>query len=167
MTPTPMPDDSTTPGDPAQHDPTQQAAGQAGGAGALPPQMFAVDPAEIDSVLALPVPTHPETTFDEAQFKDLVARSFSITLDEKREIVTGCGKFSQHQVDELFRILTEERVKFAELNAKHAARMTELEQKHAAEWAALEAQANVKSAEQTQADKDAQEAEEIKKSLGL
>lgn len=159
-----MNDDTTQSGGMQQGDAAHDPLAADGG---LPPQLFAVDPKEIETILTLVVPSHPETTFDEAQFKDLVARSFSITLDEKKEIITGCGKFTQHQVDELFRILTEERVKFAELNAKHTARLAELEQKHATEWAALEAQANVKSAEQSQSEKDAQEAEEIKKQLGL
>ncbi len=139
----------------------------AGSAGALPPQLFAVDPTEIETILALEVPAHTETVFDELQFKDLVARSFSITLDEKREIVTGCGKFTQHQVNELFRILTEERVKFAELNAKHTARLQELETQHAKEWDELNAQTTTKEAERVQAEEDERKAEEIRKQMGL
>lgn len=128
------------------------------------PQLFVVDATEIAQILALPIPAHPETTFDEAQFKDLVARSFSITLDEKKEIIGSCPKFSQHQIDELFRILGEERVKFAELNAKHVARMSDLESKHAAEWQDLEQQS---SEEQKAREDDEKKAEEIRKQMGL
>lgn len=131
------------------------------------PQLFAVDPQEITTILALSVPAHAETTFDDAQFLDLVAHSFSITIDEKKEIVASVPKFSQHQVDELFRILQEERVKFAELNTRHAARLQELEAEHAKQWDALDAHAKQAIEEQHSKEDDERKAEEIRKQMGL
>lgn len=146
--------------DPNQPQPGQGSSGDAA-------QLFAVDPKEIEQILALTVPAHPGTQFDEREFADLVARSFSITLEEKREIILSVEKFSQHQVDELFRILREERVKFAELNAKHAARLQELEAEHAAQWSALDAEAARAAEEQRQKEDDERKAEEIRKQMGL
>ncbi len=92
--------------------------------------LFVVDEAEVDEVLAMAVPSHPETDFDDAHFLDIVARSFSITLEEKRDLVSNCGRFSQYQIDELFRILRQERLNFAELNAQHLRRLDDLNAKH-------------------------------------
>lgn len=92
--------------------------------------LFIVDEAEIAQVLALPVPAHPETTFDHAQFLDVVAGAFSITLEEKRGLVADCGSFSQYQIDELILILLRERWRFAELNARYLQRMKDLDAKH-------------------------------------
>lgn len=135
--------------------------------GKTPPQLFVVDPAHIDEILAMEVPAHPKTAFDEKTFKDLIARSFSITIEEKRDIVNSVAKFSQHQIDELFRILKEERVKFAELNSRHANRLNELDEKHAAEWQALDEQAKSAAEEGKSREDDEKKAEEIKKQLGL
>lgn len=81
--------------------------------------LFQVPEAEVTTVLAVPIPAHPGTSFDEAQLKDLVAHSFSMTLEEKREALGKIGVLSQHAINELIRILTEEQAKFAELNTKH------------------------------------------------
>ncbi|MBV8516488.1 MAG: hypothetical protein JO197_03700 [Acidobacteria bacterium] len=88
--------------------------------------LFAVKAEEIALIDALPVPEHPSTTFDDERYRALIARSFSITADEKRSILESTPKFTQHQVDELFRILEEERQKFSELNARHEARMVRI-----------------------------------------
>ena len=127
--------------------------------------LFAVDPAVVDAVLALPVPAHPSTTFDEALFKDLLARSYSLTLEEKKDILTSVPKFSQKQVDELQRILLEEREKFAELNAKHLAKLKELEAKHATQWAALEAKAKQLDEEAHKKEEDERKAAAIRAAL--
>ena len=89
--------------------------------------LFAVDAEEIAEILALPMPAHPETTFDDAVLRDLIARSYSVRIDEKRHIIASCATYSQYQIDELFRILTAERERFAQLNAEHVTRMIELE----------------------------------------
>lgn len=93
---------------------------------------FTVNAREVREVLALEIPAHPETEFDEAQFKDLVARSFSISLDEKKRMVRNVPGLSQHQVNEVLRILAKERSDFATINKRRAERGGSREAKHLA-----------------------------------
>ncbi|MDB4978781.1 MAG: hypothetical protein JWM56_967, partial [Candidatus Peribacteria bacterium] len=55
------------------------------------------------------IPTHPETAFDEIKFLTLLRGSISLTRDEKWRIVQAIPKLSQFQIDELQKILEEER----------------------------------------------------------
>lgn len=108
-------------------------------------------------------PAHPNTTFDEQKFLMLLRGSISLTRDEKWRIIQAIPKLSQFQVDELQKILDEEKRKFSELSPKHLAQLQKLEQKHAADWQDLQSisvQAGVKQ-------QDAGQAEEIRKQLGL
>ncbi len=109
------------------------------------------------------VPEHPTTSFDEQQFLTFLRGSISLTRDEKWRIIQAIPKLSQFQVDELQKILEEERNKFAELSPKHLLQLMKLEQRHAQDWADLQGitqQQAVKQEDQSQAD-------EIRKSLGL
>lgn len=109
------------------------------------------------------VPTHPETTFDEQKFLTLLRGSISLTRDEKWRIIQAIPKLSQFQIDELQKILDEERRKFSELSPKHLLQLMKLEQKHSEDWKDLQSfmvQKDAKVQEQTQA-------EEIRKQLGL
>lgn len=108
------------------------------------------------------IPTHT-TTFDEQRFLTLLRGSISLTRDEKWRIIQAVPKLSQFQVDELQKILEEEKHKFSELSPKHLLQLKKLEEKHAADWQDLQAvsvQQESKKGEQTQA-------EEIRKQLGL
>lgn len=93
--------------------------------------LFVVNAEEVAAILALPLAPH-ETVFDEAHLHDLVARSFSLTRAEKEEIVHSLARLSQEQVETLIQILTDERQKFQELNARHARRLAELDEEDAA-----------------------------------
>lgn len=109
------------------------------------------------------VPAHPETQFDEQVFLSLLRGSISLTRDEKWRIVKAIPKLSQFQVDELQKILEEERRKFSELSPKHLSQLMKLEQKHSTDWQDLQSvsvQEGAKQQEQAQAD-------EIRKQLGL
>lgn len=111
----------------------------------------------------IPVPQHPQTSFDEQTFLMLLRGSISLTRDEKWRIVQAIPKLSQFQVDELQKILEEERRKFSELSPKHLLQLMKLEQKHSADWTDLQSmyiQSQAKQTEQSQAD-------EIRKQLGL
>lgn len=111
----------------------------------------------------IPVPAHAETQFDEQKFLSLLRGSISLTRDEKWRIIMAIPKLSQFQLDELQKILEEEKHKFSELSPKHLLQLQKLEQKHADDWRDLQAvsiQQNAKSQEQ-------QQAEEIRKQLGL
>lgn len=109
------------------------------------------------------IPAHPNTTFDEQRFLTLLRGSISLTRDEKWRIIQAVPKLSQFQVDELQKILDEERRKFSELSPKHLAQLQKLEQKHAADWKDLQTVSVQEGVKQ----QDASQADEIRKQLGL
>ena len=109
------------------------------------------------------LPPHPETNFDEQVFLTLLRGSISLTRDEKWRIIQAIPKLSQFQIDELQKILEEERRKFSELSPKHLLQLMKLEQKHGQDWIDLQA---VAVQQEAKGKEDAQ-AEEIRKQLGL
>lgn len=109
------------------------------------------------------VPGHPETTFDHNTFLTLLRGSISLTRDEKWRIIQAIPKLSQFQIDELQKILEDEKRKFGELSPKHLLQLMKLEQKHGEDWKDLQSfmvQKDAKQQEQAQAD-------DIRKQLGL
>src|SRR5262249_47329757 len=94
------------------------------------------------------VPAHPETTFDHNRFLTLLRGSISLTKDEKWRIIQAIPKLSQFQLDELQKILEDERRKFSELSPKHLLQLMKLEQKHAEEWRDLQSFMVQKDAQQ-------------------
>lgn len=109
------------------------------------------------------MPVHPETTFDHNRFLSLLRGSISLTKDEKWRIIQAIPKLSQFQIDELQKILEDERKKFSELSPKHLLQLMKLEQKHGEDWKDLQSfmvQKNAAQEEQAKAD-------EIRKQLGL
>lgn len=109
------------------------------------------------------IPAHPETTFDEQKFLTLLRGSISLTRDEKWRIIQAMPKLSQFQIDELQKILEEERRKFGELSPKHLLQLMKLEQKHAEDWKDLQALMIQKSAKQ----EEQSQVQDIRKQLGL
>ncbi|QQS59579.1 hypothetical protein IPN35_01695 [Candidatus Peregrinibacteria bacterium] len=75
---------------------------------------------------------------DESKFLRLLAGSASLMKDEKRRIIEAVPRLTQEQVDELIRILEEEKQKFSELDVEHQAQMEALEAKQKQEWDELE-----------------------------
>lgn len=111
----------------------------------------------------IPVPAHTETAFDEQAFLTLLRGSISLTRDEKWRIIQAIPRLSQFQIDELQKILEEERRKFSELSPKHLLQLMKLETQHANDWSDLQSltvQQGVQQQDQAQAD-------EIRKQLGL
>lgn len=109
------------------------------------------------------IPAHPETAFDQNRFLILLRGSISLTRDEKWRIIQAIPKLSQFQIDELQKILEDERRKFSELSPKHLLQLMKLEQKHSEDWKDLQSymvQKNAKQTEQSQVD-------DIRKQLGL
>lgn len=109
------------------------------------------------------VPAHPQSVFDEQLFLMLLRGSISLTRDEKWRIIQAIPKLSQFQIDELQKILEEERRKFTELSPKHLVQLMKLEQKHSDDWRDLQAmyvQSEVRNEEKSQMD-------DIRKQLGL
>jgi hypothetical protein len=109
------------------------------------------------------IPTHPSTSFDEQIFLTLLRGSISLTRDEKWRIIQAVPKLSQFQIDELQKILEEERRKFSELSPKHLLQLMKLEQKHAQDWVDLQAV----TVQQEAAQEEQAQADEIRKQLGL
>ncbi len=109
------------------------------------------------------IPAHPETKFDEQKFLTLLRGSISLTRDEKWRIIQAMPKLSQFQIDELQKILEEERRKFSELSPKHLLQLQRLEQKHSEDWKDLQAVVVQQGARQ----EEQNQAEEIRKQLGL
>jgi len=70
---------------------------------------------------------------------------------------------SQFQIDELQKILQEERNKFSLLSPKHLLQLMKLEQKHSEDWKDLQS-INVQEGAKNQ---EQEQAEEIRKQLGL
>ena len=109
------------------------------------------------------VPEHPETKFDEQAFLSMLRGSISLTRDEKWRIIQAIPKLSQFQLDELQKILTEEKEKFSALSPKHLLQLQKLEQKHAQDWNDLQ---SVTVQEQAK-EQEGEQADEIRKQLGL
>ncbi len=111
----------------------------------------------------VPIPTHPNTQFDEKKFLELLAKSISLTKTEKQRIITSMAKLSQYQIDELMRIFEEEQKKFSELNQKHENQLRALEDKHKNDWNDIELQAKQDKGKK----QDEDEATKLRKQMGL
>lgn len=109
------------------------------------------------------MPAHDQTAFDNEKFLVLLRGSISLTRDEKWRIIQAVPRLSQFQVDELQKILEEERRKFGELSPKHLMQLMKLEQKHADDWRDLQTIASQQDVRAQEVD----EAEQIRKNLGL
>lgn len=109
------------------------------------------------------VPGHPETKFDEQNFLTLLRGSISLTRDEKWRIIQAIPKLSQFQIDELQKILDEERRKFSELSPKHLLQLMKLEQKHSDDWRDLQ----TLTVQEQAKEQEGEQADEIRKQLGL
>ncbi len=109
------------------------------------------------------IPPHAETNFDEQKFLLLLRGSISLTRDEKWRIIQAIPKLSQFQIDELQKILEEERFKFSQLSPKHLKHLMQLERKHSEDWKDLQSMYVQNAAKQ----KEESQADEIRKQLGL
>src|SRR4051812_37678974 len=86
----------------------------------LPPREIGkVPPLEIEAVMLIPIPPHPDTVFDDDEFRTLLANAWSLTIVEKVKIIVASAAFSQEQADSLIRILRGERKEFEHLNWRH------------------------------------------------
>ena len=77
------------------------------------------------------------------------------------KIVESVPKLSQYQIDELIRILEEEKRKFAELNDDHQGKVQELQKKQEEDWKYME----MKKEEATQDEASQDEAEKIRQQI--
>lgn len=144
----------------------QQPSGQQGGTQPTPPQHPRPSDAELgigstgDFATSIKIPPH-SLKFDELYFLKLLAGSISLMKEEKMKIVEAVPKLTQFQVDELIRILEDERRKFAELDDKHQAKVKELQQRQEEEWKQLE----TKKEEELNKTKALDEAEKLRQQI--
>lgn len=82
------------------------------------------------------IPSH-NLQLDERYFLTLLAGSVSLQIDEKKQIIEAIPRLTQLQIDELIRILNEEKDQFSGLEIQHKPQLEELEKKHANEWEQL------------------------------
>jgi hypothetical protein len=150
---------------PTQPDPQQQG-GQTGTQGTGQDDQTAVtEPKRVvsddeigigtvgDFSTSIKIPAH-NLKFDEMYFLKLMSGSISLMKEEKIKIIESVPKLSQFQVDELIRILEEEKRKFAELDEKHQTKIQELQKKQDEDWKYLEMKKQ-EDAEKSKADEEA------------
>ncbi len=116
-----------------------------------------------DFATTVKLPSHPDTTFDEKYFLYLFAGSLSLSLEEKRDILAKMPNLSQFQIDELIKILEEEKQKFDELEKKHPEQVQKLKLTAKKEWEVLE----MDDAKSTAEESSQSQADDIRKQLGL
>ena len=108
------------------------------------------------------LPEH-STSVDEQLFLKLLSWSISLSIDEKKKIVSNFWSLSQYQVDELIKIFEEEKTKFSALDEKHRQQLRTLEKQHSASWDAWELELEQWSVDEVEED----QADDIRKSLWL
>jgi len=134
-------------------DPSDQWSFPAGG----------ISQSDIDEILNYPIPPNNHE-FDEKEFKQVLAKSVSLTKKEKIKIINSLPKLSTFQVKELIRILKEEREKFQELEEKHKKELEKFEKNREE---GQEKKLNMEREEENKKKEDRQKEEELRKKLGL
>ena len=93
-----------------------------------------------------------------------MAGSLSLTLEEKKDILfTRLPNLSQFQIDELVKILEDEKNKFDELEKKHPEQVQKMRAECLRAWQMLELEGRQQEAQSSTQN----EVDEIKKKLGL
>ena len=111
---------------------------------------------------AVAMPGHT-TIFDEKYFLYLFAGSLVLSLTEKKDILNRIPQLSQFQIDELVKILEEEKQKFDLLENEHPEQIQKMRQETKRDWDILE----MEIPKQAAAESATSEADEIRKKLGL
>ena len=109
------------------------------------------------------IPPHPNTQFDEENFLKLLEGSISLTMEEKKRVIDAIPRLSIEQINELISIFEEEKQKFSELEKEFADDVAKLKAEREKEIAVTE----MKQEEEGEDEAAKQEAEELKKQLGL
>lgn len=82
------------------------------------PLNLIVPPLEATIINLLPVPAHPDTTFDDAAFRDAVAHSASLDAEEKVNLIAAIPRLKQEQIDQIIAILSDEAEQIATLSSR-------------------------------------------------
>ena len=111
---------------------------------------------------AVAMPAHT-TIFDEKYFLYLFAGSLVLSMTEKKDILGRIPQLSQFQIDELVKILEEEKQKFDLLEHEHPEQIQKMRQETKRDWDVME----MEIPKQAAAAEATNEADEIRKKLGL
>jgi len=109
------------------------------------------------------IPAHPKTTFDEENFLVLLEGSISLTMEEKKRVIEAIPRLSIEQINELISIFSEEKTKFSELENEFADDIQKLKAERETEIQRTED----KKEEVSAGEADEEEAEKIKREMGL
>ncbi len=109
------------------------------------------------------IPAHPNTTFDEENFLTLLEGSISLTMEEKKRVIDAIPRLKIEQINELISIFTEEKQKFSELENEFSDDVKKLKEEREKEIIRTEE----KKEELAESEGDQNEAERIKKEMGL
>lgn len=110
---------------------------------------------------------HPLTEFDEKEFVNLLENSLSLSVSEKKRVVDAIPTLSQHQIDELKKVFTEEREEFRKLMPKEAETIKKLVTDKRAEWKQLKQIYIDELKNRQKTNEDQNKIDDLKKSLGL
>ena len=113
------------------------------------------------------IPPHPNTDFDETEFLTLLKGSISLNLAQKKEVLAAIPRLSIEEIMKLVAIFKEEIKKFDELEGKHGENITTLKNQRRKELDKEIVIEGVKVEEQNETQDDEDEAERIKRELGL
>lgn len=105
---------------------------------------------------AVRIPPHPNTTFDDALFLQLLSQSVSLTKAEKLKIIERISILSQAQIDRLIEIFNEEKTKFSKLEEQHSEQISELEMQKMSEWKDVESQKQEEEKRQSESERIAE-----------
>ena len=108
------------------------------------------------------LPDH-DVNVDETYFLSLLIWSISLSIEEKKKIVDNFWALNQFQVDELIKIFEEEKAKFSALDIKHKEQLDKLQKQHLQAWDWYESSIQ----QENEAEAEDEEANDIRKSLGL
>jgi len=107
------------------------------------------------------IPPHPNTTFDEKNFLNLLEGSISLTLEEKKRVCDAIPRLRIEQINELISIFEEEKQKFAELENEFSDDVAKLKREREREIESTQ----IKKEEEDESSEDTAEAEALKKKL--
>lgn len=107
------------------------------------------------------IPPHPKTEFDEEEFLDLLEGSISLTMEEKKRVISAIPRLNIEQINELRNIFKEERQKFSDLEKEFADDVAKLKREREKEREIAEIHQEEESEESGSVD----EAEALKRKL--
>lgn len=109
---------------------------------------------------------HPDASFDEAVFLDLLEHSLSLNFEEKKRIIESIPTLSQFQIDELTKVFEEERTEFVKLYPKEPEQIKELVATAQKQWGDLQEYYEVLEKQRVQKSADDEALAALRSTLG-